>query len=151
MALPGPGNSISANQINVEATRSGTANAPLSGTSSTPQAGSLVKIYEAAGVPQGSPHAFSELHSKSFVSVTGFNCTTNTQSNAGFACLEVATTTYYFTPTSSGQSFPIEGNNVWSNAAGTTKLASGWYRMGNFNRFNVNSNGTIQNGTIASC
>ena len=44
MALPGPGNSISANQINVEANRSGTANAPLSGTSSTPQAGSLVKI-----------------------------------------------------------------------------------------------------------
>ena len=31
MTLPAPGNSISANQINVEATRSGTANAPLSG------------------------------------------------------------------------------------------------------------------------
>jgi len=90
-------------------------------------------------------------YDKDCVAIEGFNCTTTVQANAGFACLEVATTTYYFTPTSSGQSFPIEGNNVWSNAAGTTKLASGWYRMGNFNRFNVNSNGIITNGTIASC
>ena len=67
MALPAPGNSISANQINVEATRSGTANAPLSGTSSTPQAGSLVKIYEAAGVTQDAPHPYSEFYSKSYV------------------------------------------------------------------------------------
>ena len=45
MALPAPGNPISANMINVEATRSGTANAPMSGSSATPQAGSLVKLY----------------------------------------------------------------------------------------------------------
>ena len=104
-------------------------------------------------MPIAYPYKFSDWYGydKDCVAIQGFNCTTNTQSNAGFACLEVSTTTYYFTPTSSGQSFPIEGNNVWSNAAGTTKLASGWYRMGNFNRFNVNSNGIITNGTIASC
>jgi len=64
MTLPAPGNSISANQINVEATRSGTANAPLSGTSATPQAGSLVKIYENSGVNQVAPHKYSEFYSK---------------------------------------------------------------------------------------
>jgi len=66
MTLPAPGNSISANQINVEATRSGTANAPLSGTSATPQAGSLVKIYENSGVNQVAPHKYSEFYSKSY-------------------------------------------------------------------------------------
>lgn len=66
MTLPAPGNSISANQINVEATRSGTANAPLSGTSSTPQAGSLIKIYEDSGVNQVAPHKYSEFFSKTY-------------------------------------------------------------------------------------
>ena len=70
MALPAAGNPISANMINVEATRSGTANAPLSGTSSTPQAGSLVKIYEDSGVNQSAPHAYSEFYSKSFSNTT---------------------------------------------------------------------------------
>jgi len=139
--------------INVEASRAGTtANTKLAGAS-TPAAGSLVKIYATATPPvnQSAPHAFSEFYGRSFVSVTGFNCTTTAQSAAGFACLEISTTTYYFTPTSAGQSFPVGGNNVWSNSAGTTKLASGWYRMGNFDRFNVNSNGIVVNGTIASC
>ena len=70
MALPAPGNSISASQINVEATRSATANAPLSGSSSTPQTGSLVKIYVDSGVNQSAPHAYSEFYSKSFSNTT---------------------------------------------------------------------------------
>tara|TARA_R100000742_G_C4273096_1_gene92552 strand:+ start:40 stop:801 length:762 start_codon:yes stop_codon:yes gene_type:complete len=70
MALPAPGNSISANMINVEAQRSGTANAPLSGSSSTPQAGSLVKLYAPpnSDVDQNAPHAYSEFYSKSWSS-----------------------------------------------------------------------------------
>lgn len=68
MTLPAPGNSISANQINVEAERSGTSNAPLSGSSSTPQTGSLVKIYSSpnSDVNQVAPHKYSEFYSKTF-------------------------------------------------------------------------------------
>ena len=66
MALPAPGNPISANMINVEASRTGTTNAPLSGSSSTPQSGSLVKIYEDAGVNQAAPHSYSEFYSIAF-------------------------------------------------------------------------------------
>ena len=51
MGLPTSG-TISANMINDEVPgRSATANAPLSGTSSTPQAGSLVKLYQTATPP----------------------------------------------------------------------------------------------------
>jgi len=72
MALPAPGNPISANMINVEASRTGTTNAPLSGTSSTPQAGSLVKLYAPpnSDVNQSAPHAYSEFYSKSWSSRT---------------------------------------------------------------------------------
>ena len=58
MALPQPGNPISANMINVEASRAGTtANTKLAGAS-TPAAGSLVKIYAVASPPvnQVAPH-----------------------------------------------------------------------------------------------
>ena len=54
MALPSSGE-IKASQINTEAGRSSNAEAPLSGSSSTPQAGSLVKLYENAGVNQSAP------------------------------------------------------------------------------------------------
>jgi hypothetical protein len=66
MALPSSGE-IKASQINTEADRSSDAEAPLSGSSSTPQAGSLVKIYEGAGVNQSAPHSYSEFYGKSFV------------------------------------------------------------------------------------
>jgi len=68
MTLPAPGNSISAGQINVEAERSETSSAPLSGSSSTPQTGSLVKIYSApnSDVNQVAPHKYSEFYSKTF-------------------------------------------------------------------------------------
>tara|TARA_R110001632_G_scaffold13417_1_gene46134 strand:+ start:210 stop:665 length:456 start_codon:yes stop_codon:yes gene_type:complete len=144
---------LKASDINVEGGRASNANAPLAGAgaSSTAQAGSLIKLYENSGVNQDASYAYSDFDGKSFVSVTGFNCTTTAQSSAGFACLEVSTTTYFFTPTSAGQVYPIAGNNVWTSAAGTTGLPSGWYRMGNFDRFNVNSNGIITNGTVVTC
>lgn len=65
MALPSSGE-IKASQINTEAGRSSSANAPLSGSSSTPQAGSLVKIYEGAGVNQSAPHSYSEFYGITF-------------------------------------------------------------------------------------
>jgi len=65
MALPSSGQ-IKASQINTEAGRSSSAEAPLSGSSSTPQAGSLVKIYEGAGVNQAAPHSYSEFYGKSY-------------------------------------------------------------------------------------
>jgi len=65
MALPSSGE-IKASQINTEAGRSSSAEAPLSGSSSTPQAGSLVKIYEDAGVNQSAPHSYSEFHGIAF-------------------------------------------------------------------------------------
>ena len=65
MALPSSGE-IKASQINTEAGRSSNAEAPLSGSSSTPQAGSLVKLYEGAGVNQSAPHSYSEFYGASF-------------------------------------------------------------------------------------
>ena len=73
MSLPSSGE-IKASQMNTVAGRSATANAPLSGTSSTPQTGSLVKIYATANpaVNQSAPHSFSEFYGRSFVSLTAF-------------------------------------------------------------------------------
>ena len=68
MAIPSSG-TISASMINTESATVSTTNAPLSGTSSTPQNGSLVKRYDTATptpVNQVAPHAYSEFYSKSF-------------------------------------------------------------------------------------
>ena len=70
MALPSSG-AISASMINTESATVSTTNAPLSGTSSTPQDGSLVKRYDDATptpVDQNAPHAYSEFYGKSFTS-----------------------------------------------------------------------------------
>ena len=70
MALP-IGGTISASMINTESATVSTNNAPLSGNSSTPQAGSLVKRYDDATptpVNQVAPHAYSEFYGKSFTS-----------------------------------------------------------------------------------
>ena len=75
MALPQPGNPISANMINVEASRAGTtANTKLAGAS-TPAAGSLVKIYAVASPPvnQVAPHKFSEFYGRSFPTTTAYS------------------------------------------------------------------------------
>ena len=70
MALPSSG-AISASMINTESATVSTTAAPLSGSSSTPQVGSLVKRYDDATptpVNQVAPHAYSEFYGKSFTS-----------------------------------------------------------------------------------
>ena len=131
MALPGPGNSISANQINVEANRSGTANAPLSGTSSTPQAGSLVKIYENSGVNQTAPHAYSEFYSKTFSTLTSF---TSAIAETGISCTQTLNQTYYH---DGSGTYPVANDTVYTNSGGTTTIANGRYRLDNNTSFTV--------------
>ena len=68
MGLPSSG-TISASMINTESATVSTTNAPLSGSSSTPQTGSLVLRYDDATptpVDQNAPHAYSEFYGKSF-------------------------------------------------------------------------------------
>ncbi len=123
MTLPAPGNSISANQINVEATRSGTANAPLSGTSSTPQAGSLVKIYENSGVNQAAPHAYSEFYSKTFASVTAFLVGAGIVEGGNTACSTLGSSFTYYHDGSG--TYPAVGDKVYTNSGGTTPASGG--------------------------
>jgi hypothetical protein len=68
MALPSSG-TISASMINIESAAVSSSNAPLSGDSSTPQNGSLVKRFDDATptpVDQNAPHAYSEFYGKTF-------------------------------------------------------------------------------------
>lgn len=121
MTLPAPGNSISANQINVEAERSGTSNAPLSGSSSTPQTGSLVKIYEDSGVNQVAPHKYSEFYGKTFTPTgSAFQMTNVTQAvgslNPAQVCKEISDyggfyTTYYH---DGSGALPVAGDNIYT-------------------------------------
>lgn len=74
MALPNAYAPLSASMIMVEAGQSADAVAFLSGPTSTPAAGSMVKLYENATktpVDQNAPHAYSEFYSKTFVSGGG--------------------------------------------------------------------------------
>ena len=131
MALPGSG-TISANMINAEVPgRSATANAPLSGTSSTPQTGSLVKLYATASPPvnQVAPHAYSEFYGRSFVSTTAFSSSTMGVFNQacnfnGFN--PCCTQTYYH---DGSGSLPAAGDICTSDAAGTTPLSAGYYNI----------------------
>ena len=66
MALPAPGNPISANMINVEANRTGTEYAPLS-VNEIPVSTSLIGLYVDSGVNQLAPHKYSEFYSITFV------------------------------------------------------------------------------------
>ena len=131
MALPQPGNPISANMINVEASRAGTtANTKLAGAS-TPQAGSLVKIYQTANPPvnQSAPHAYSEFYGRSFPTTTSYsssqmgvflaNCNFNGNLNP-------LNQTYYHN--GSGQ-YPTAGDICYSDSAGTSVLAAGYYTI----------------------
>ena len=69
MGLPSSG-IISASDINIEAARLGTTNAPLGIQTGTAGDGSLVKLYEDAtpspGVDQNSPYAYSDFYGKSY-------------------------------------------------------------------------------------
>ena len=131
MTLPSAGNPIGANQINVEANRSGTANAPLSGNSSTPQAGSLVKIYEGSGVNQSAPHAYSEFYGKTFSTLTSF---TSAIAETGLSCTQTLNQTYYH---DGSGTYPVANDTVYTNSAGTTTIANGRYRLDNSTSFTV--------------
>ena len=68
MGLPSSG-TISASDINIEAARVGTTNAPLGVQTGTAGDGSLVKLYDDATpspVDQNSPYAYSDFYGKSF-------------------------------------------------------------------------------------
>jgi len=131
MALPGSG-TISANMINAEVPgRSATANAPLSGGSSTPQTGSLVKLYATASPPvnQSAPHSYSEFYGRSFVSTTSYSSSTMGVFNQacnfnGFN--PCCTQTYYH---DGSGSLPAAGDICTSDAAGTTPLSAGYYNI----------------------
>ena len=123
MTLPAAGNPIGANQINVEANRSGTANAPLSGTSSTPQAGSLVKIYENSGVNQSAPHAYSEFYSKTFATLTSFLVGAGIVEGGNTACNTLGSSFTYYHDGSG--TYPATGDIVYTNSAGTTPASGG--------------------------
>ena len=118
MALPAPGNPISANMINVEASRTGTTNAPLSGSSATPQAGSLVKLYAPPNldVNQSAPHKYSEFYSKSWSSRT----------------IEYYQKYYYGTTTPFASVFDACGSSAWASSS----------------TFNFYYSGTLGNGTV---
>jgi len=127
MALPAPGNSISASQINVEATRSASANAPLSGTSSTPQAGSLVKIYEDSGVNQTAPHSYSEFYGISY----DVGVIENVIKWLGTWPPSGTPTNYYF-PASIGNAGNLAlGDVLYTDGALTTTLGAGSYYQNN--------------------
>ena len=120
MALPAPGNPISANMINVEASRTGTTNAPLSGSSATPQTGSLVKLYANASptpVNQVAPHAYSEFYSKSF---------------GPTRTIKYYQRYYYGTTTPFASVFDACGSSSWYSAS----------------VFNFYFSGTLANGTV---
>jgi hypothetical protein len=145
MALPSSG-TISANMINVEANLAGTTNAPLSGTSSTPQAGSLVKIYQGAGVNQSAPHAYSEFYGKSYLYQQIYG---STGANSLTVCT-LAYTPYYFGQTASETS-PAVGTRCYSDAAGTTVLTQDWHRRDQSSRMSIDSNGDVVSIVNVTC
>jgi len=83
---------------------------------------------------------------------TGFQCTPIPDVSASGACADNTRTTRYFSPVVSGQTRPIVGNNVWQDAAKSTKLADGFYRYDSPNQsFQVDTSGVVVNGSIANC
>jgi len=88
MTLPSSG-PLGASDINSEAGRSSSANAPLSGSSSTPQNGSLVKLYQFSNVNQNAPHSYSEFYGKTYSSgatLTSFLSGPSNTSSSDDAC-----------------------------------------------------------------
>ena len=158
MALPSSG-TISANMINVEASRAGTtANTKLAGAS-TPAAGSLVKIYAVASPPvnQVAPHKFSEFYGRSFPTTTAYSssvkgvfnqaCPFN-GSNPGLS------QTYYH---NGSGSLPAAGDKCTSDSAGNTVLLAGYYNInsatgqGNRSYIKISSGGIVDLGYPALC
>jgi len=159
MALPSSG-TISANMINVEASRAGTtANTKLAGAS-TPAAGSLVKIYATASPPvnQVAPHKFSEFYGRSFPTTTSYSSSTMGVFNQ--ACSfngfnPCCTQTYYH---NGSGSLPAAGDKCTSDSAGNTVLLAGYYNinsaigLGNRLYIKISSNqGIVDSGYPTYC
>lgn len=159
MALPSSG-TISANMINVEASRVGTtANTKLAGAS-TPAAGSLVKIYATASPPvnQVAPHKFSEFYGRSFPTTTAYSSSTMGVFNQacpfnGFN--PCCTQTYYH---NGSGSLPAAGDKCTSDSAGNTVLLAGYYNinsatgLGNRLYIKISTNqGIVDSGYPAYC
>ena len=120
MALPAPGNPISANMINVEGNRSGTTQAPLGVQTGTAGAGSLVKLFENASpsaVDQNSPYNYSDFYGKSFGTAR---------------TIKYYQRYYYGTTTPFASVFDACGSSAWSSSS----------------TFNFYYSGTLGNGTV---
>lgn len=116
MSLPSSGE-IKASQINTEAGRSSSAEAPLSGSSSTPQAGSLVKIYEGAGVDQSAPHSYSEFYGITYVGVL-----------KDVSMIHTSNDSDYYYDGSIGDAVNLSnGDVIYTDSALTTTLGAGSY------------------------
>ena len=105
-------------------------------------------------MPIAYPYKFSDWYGydKDCVPATGFQCTPIPDISASGACADSSRTTRYFSPVVSGQTRPIVGNNVWQDAAKSTKLADGFYRYDSPNQsFQVDTSGVVVNGSIANC
>jgi hypothetical protein len=124
MSLPSSGE-IKASQMNTVAGRSATANAPLSGSSSTPQTGSLVKIYATASPPvnQSAPHAFSEFYGRSFATLTSFLVGAGIVEGGNTACNTLGSSFTYYHDGSG--TYPATGDIVYTNSGGTTPASGG--------------------------
>ena len=126
MALPSSGE-IKASQINTEAGRSSSAEAPLSGSSSTPQPGSLVKLYEGSGVNQAAPHSYSEFYGISY----DVGVIENVIEYLG-TWPPSGTPTYYYFPSSIGNASDLSLLDVLYTDGGlTTTLSAGYYYQNN--------------------
>ena len=143
--------------INVEANRaSNTANSKASGTTSTPSPTSLFGLYSSSGVNQTAPHKWSEFNGKSFASVTSYSSSTVSVFNG--VCPfngsnPPASQTYYH---NGSGTLPAVGNRCFSNSAGTSALASGYYYLtgtgsGNRTYIQLDNNGDVLFGFPTQC
>ena len=150
MGLPSSG-TISASDINIEAARVGTTNAPLAIQTGTAGAGSLVKLYEDATpspVDQNSPYAYSEFYGKSFTSppvACGGDVTAS--GNIGYYQLEatVGSNTgaiiVYFNPRAVPDGIEViynstKYNTLTSNSEGYAGATSGYLNFVGYDSYN---------------
>jgi len=139
MALPASG-IIKASDINLEAARATSANAPLGVQTGTAGAGSLVKLYDDATpspVDQNSPYAYSDFYGKSYTPpVIACGTLLNQGGGQGYfeGELDFSTTTgaivvyFYVSGVPDGVSFlynSVTYNTLTSNAEGRITAASG--------------------------
>jgi len=119
MALPNAYAPLSASMIMVEAGQSADAVAFLSGPTSTPAAGSMVKLYDSATktpVNQNAPHAYSEFYSKTFVS--GGGSLTAFMGKSGTSTSICGDSTLTFLWHDGSGNVPQNGDIIYDNSSG---------------------------------